>query len=90
MALKLDMSKTYDRIEWVYLENLMRRMVFCDKWINLIMVCVKTVLYSILVNGDPQGLIHLTRGIRQGDSLSHFPFSFRYIGIVWAYHKSSS
>ena len=90
MALKLDMSKTYDRIEWVYLENLMRRMVFCDKWINLIMVCVKTVMYSILVNGDPQGLIHPTRGIRQGDSLSHFPFSFRYIGIAWANHKSSS
>ena len=74
MALKLDMSKTYDRIEWVYLERLMSRMGFCDLWINLIMICVKTATYSILVNGEPQGLIQPTTGIRQGDLLSPFLF----------------
>ena len=74
MALKLDMSKTYDRIEWVYLERLMSRMGFCDLWINLSMICVKTATYSILVNGEPQGLIQPTRGIRQGDLLSPFLF----------------
>ena len=74
MALKLDMSNTYDRIEWVYLERLMSRMGFCDLWINLIMICVKTATYSILVNGEPQGLIQPTRGNRQGDLLSPFLF----------------
>lgn len=74
MAIKLDMSKAYDRVEWLYLENLMRRMGFNEKWIGLVMVCVKIVTYLILVNREPQGLLQTTKGIRQGDPLSHFLF----------------
>ena len=74
MAIKLDMSKANDRVKWGYLESIMRRMGFCDKWINLMMICVKTVTYSILVNDEPHGLIQPTRGIRQGDLLSPFLF----------------
>ncbi|XP_030958797.1 uncharacterized protein LOC115980716 [Quercus lobata] len=69
MAVKLDMSKAYDKVEWPFLEGIMGRMGFNDGWINLIMLCVKTVTYSVLVNGEPSGMIHPTRGIRQDYSL---------------------
>lgn len=53
MAMKLDMTKAYDTVECVFLENVMRKLGFCEKWINLVMGCVKTVSYCVLVNRIP-------------------------------------
>lgn len=53
MVLKLDISKAYDRIEWMFLEAMMRKMSFGDKWIILIMRCISSVSYSVLINGQP-------------------------------------
>ena len=74
MAIKLDMSKTYDRVKWFYLSSIMEKMGFTEHWISLLMLCVKTMTYSILVNGEPKGRIIPSRGIRQGYPLSPFLF----------------
>jgi hypothetical protein len=51
MAVKLDMSKAYDRVEWCFLKTVKLRLGFTPLWVGLIMECISTVTYSILVNG---------------------------------------
>ena len=64
MAMKLDMSKAYDRVEWNFLIKIMERMGFHPKWIGWIYECVSTVSFSIMVNGEPRGRIVSSRGLR--------------------------
>ncbi|KAK1663577.1 hypothetical protein QYE76_051736 [Lolium multiflorum] len=73
-AVKLDMSKAYDRVEWDFVEKMMRRLGFHERWIKLIMMCISTVKYQFKVNGSCSDVIVPQRGLRQGDPISPYIF----------------
>lgn len=74
IAIKLDMSKIYDRVKREFLKAVMIQMGFNFQWIKLVMECVTIVSYSLLINGEPQPNFKPTTGIRQHDSLSPYLF----------------
>lgn len=80
MAVKTDVSKAYDRLEWSFIRAVFERMGFCNTWTNWLMECITTVSYSFLLNDEAVGSLAPQRGIRQGDPLS--PYIFIICGEV--------
>lgn len=74
IAIKLDMSKAYDRLEWSFIRECLLKYGFHERWVTMIMKLVTSVSYTYKVNGFVSSKLLPHRGLRQGDLLSPYLF----------------
>ena len=88
MAVKLDISKAYDRLEWGFLRSIMLKLGLDCRWINMAMEIVTTASYLVLINWEPKVFITPTRGIKQGDPLSPYLYLLCMEGLSTLLRKA--
>ncbi|KAL0305076.1 UNVERIFIED_CONTAM: LINE-1 retrotransposable element O protein [Sesamum angustifolium] len=83
-ALKLDLSKAYDCVEWSFLVRVLAKLGFHPRFISLIHLCVSTVSYSFLLD---EALSHLISTAKVNGSLCSVSVSWhgpRVLHLVFA------
>nr|GEW61541.1 RNA-directed DNA polymerase, eukaryota [Tanacetum cinerariifolium] len=74
VVFKVDFEKAYDSIRWDYLNDILRKFGFGDRWRMWINGCLNSSMGSVLVNGSPSAEFQFFKGLKQGDPLSLFLF----------------
>ena len=74
MAIKLDLQKAYDRVNWSFIQAVLLHLGFNQTVTSWIISCISSVSFEVLVNGGKTECFKPSRGLRQGDSLSSYLF----------------
>ncbi|GKB82704.1 RNA-directed DNA polymerase, eukaryota [Tanacetum coccineum] len=74
LLFKVDFEKAYDSVRWDFLDDILCKFGFGEKWRKWIHCCLNSSKGSIIINGSPTGEFQFGRGLKQGDSLSPFLF----------------
>lgn len=64
IVVKLDMTKAYDRVSWLFLTKVIRIFGFTEKIINMVWRLMSNNWYSVLINGNSYGFFQSSRGLK--------------------------
>lgn len=70
MAIKLDLEKAYDKLQWPFITETLKFFGFDQNFITLIEKCVSTSTMAIACRGEYLDSFKPHRGLRQGDPIS--------------------
>ncbi|KAK2424264.1 hypothetical protein QL285_034644 [Trifolium repens] len=74
LALKIDITKAFDTLDWSFLLKVLKSFGFNNKFCTWIHVILKSAFLSVSINGKSHGYFQCNRGVRQGDPLSPLLF----------------
>jgi hypothetical protein len=74
VALKVDISKAFDTLDWIFLLSVLKQFGFSAVFIEWILTILQYARLSILVNAKAVGFFSCSRGVRQGDPFSPLLF----------------
>ncbi|XP_074291935.1 uncharacterized protein LOC141618753 [Silene latifolia] len=72
---KIDLQKAYDTVEWDFVKQLLTGLKFPSKFVGLLMACITTTSYTLVLNGNNFWYFKGERGLRQGDPVSPLIFT---------------
>ena len=73
VAIKFDVAKAFDTLNWDFLDRVLRAFGFHDTFVQWVRVILSSARLSILFNGSPFRFFGCSRGVRQGIL---YPFFF--------------
>ncbi|XP_057532929.1 uncharacterized protein LOC130810821 [Amaranthus tricolor] len=68
--LKIDPHKAYDMMEWQFIKDMLVALRFPSCFIWIVIACISSTSYSLLINGSPLEAFDAQRGLDQGDLMS--------------------
>lgn len=74
MAIKIDLEKAYDRLNWVFIKDTLQDIGLPCNFISLVWECISTSTMKVLWNGEALEEFSPSSGIRQGDPISPYLF----------------